>query len=180
MKNKLFIIIYCGLILFVSTICFAEFYKYKDSNGVQRFTDNLAEVPEDQRPNADKYKEYVPKKSGSNIEQKDAKEAEKKLPGAPPQSKELQIQALGKKIEKIREDLQKDYQQLVAKKKALEALDQKPGPKKAAQIKSLNEQAARLNKDIKAYNQKKETFIDTINEYKRQIRMLSAASTVTP
>ena len=28
---------------------FAEFYKYKDANGVLRFTDNLLEVPKDQR-----------------------------------------------------------------------------------------------------------------------------------
>ncbi len=34
----------------VSVSAFAEFYRYKDKNGVTRFTDNLAEVPEDQRP----------------------------------------------------------------------------------------------------------------------------------
>ena len=52
------------LILFLSLmlipgLCFAEFYKYKDANGVLRFTDNLGEVPKDQRENIQEYKESV-------------------------------------------------------------------------------------------------------------------------
>jgi chromosome segregation ATPase len=168
MKYKRLTIINIGLILFVSSLCFAEFYKYKDSNGFLRFTDNLAEV-------ADKYKEYVSEKVDSKEELKQAIEnTEKKLPGAPPETKELQIQVLGNKIKKIREDLHKEYQQLVAKKKSIEMLDQKKGPKNSKQIQYLNDQAEQLNKDIKTYNQKKETFVEAIKEYQKQIQMLSA------
>ncbi len=35
----------------------AEFYKYKDANGILHFTDDLNEVPEDQRPDVWRYKE---------------------------------------------------------------------------------------------------------------------------
>jgi len=184
-NNKVLITAYIVLILFLSTICFAEFYKYKDSNGYLRFTDNLAEVPEDQRPKADKYKEYVPKKPDTNAElnkaiQATEKQSNQKLPDAATQPKEIQIQNLGNKISKIQEDLQKEYQQLIAKKKAIEVLDQKAGPKKAAQMQLLKEQAEQLNKDIKAYNQKKEICIKAIKEYQRKIQMLSAKGIEQP
>jgi len=173
--KKLMIIINIVLILLVSSLCFAEFYKYKDSNGYLRFTDNLAEVPEDQRPKADTYKEYVPKKTASEVALKQAiEDTEKKLQGAPPETEELKIQILGNKIKKIRDDLHKEYQQLVSKKKALEALDQKAGPKNSKQIRYLNDQAEQLNLAINAYNKKKETFVDAMNEYQKQIKLLSA------
>ncbi len=48
MKIKL--ILLTGLIAFFALSASAEFYRYKDENGVYRYTDNLMEVPEDQRP----------------------------------------------------------------------------------------------------------------------------------
>jgi hypothetical protein len=35
----------------------AEYYQYRDQNGVLRFTDNLADVPEDQRQQIERYTE---------------------------------------------------------------------------------------------------------------------------
>lgn len=51
----------------------AEFYRYRDANGVLRFTDNLAEVPENQRP---KIKQYGESTDEMTPEQKAAKTAE--------------------------------------------------------------------------------------------------------
>jgi|GEM_PF-1036163 len=39
---------------------FADYYRYRDKNGVLRFTDDLSEVPEHQRPKLKKYKETQP------------------------------------------------------------------------------------------------------------------------
>jgi hypothetical protein len=168
-----------GLILFVSTICFAEFYKYKDSNGILRFTDNLAEVPESQRPKVDKYNEYIPKTPDTKAELLNAMKATedaslKKLSEKSVQSKEFQIQDLGNKIAKIQEDLQNEYKQLLERKKSLEAMDQKAMPKKSTQIISLNEQAAKLNKDIREYNQKKEICLEAIKKYQKELELLSS------
>jgi predicted transcriptional regulator len=171
---KLFPIIGLVLIIIVSSICFAEFYKYKDSNGVLRFTDNLAEVPEGQRPKADIYKEYVPEKPDTSKElQNEIQSSEEKLQDTTNNSKEIQIKVLGDKIAKIQKNLQKEYQQLIEKKKALEAMDQKAGQKDSTHIQYLNEQAAQLNKDIKTYNQKKETCLKAIMEYQKQLKLLS-------
>ena len=177
--TQLFIIICCGLLLTVSSICFAEFYKYKDSNGVLRFTDNLAEVPENQRPKADIYKEYISKKPDTQAALTEAieateKQATQEILNSSSQPKDLQIQHFGNKIAKIQADLNKEYQELLAKKKALEALDQKAGSKKSEQIKHLNEQASQLNKEIQAYNKKKETCMSAIRQYQSKIKMLSA------
>jgi len=165
-----------GLILFISSICVAEFYKYKDVNGVLRFTDNLAEVPEGQRPKADIYKEYVPEKPDTSEELQKAIQSAEQQSQHTNQSKERQIQFLGNKIAKIQEDLQKEYKQLIAKKKALEALDQKNGKKKSTQIQYLKEQADQLNNAIKTYNQKKISCMKAINEYQKQLKLLSAQS----
>ncbi len=46
-----------AVFLFLSTPSLAEFYRYRDANGIIRFTDNLGEVPPDQRPEVDSYAE---------------------------------------------------------------------------------------------------------------------------
>ncbi len=50
MKKFIFSII-CFFYIFFTTGAFAQFYQWKDKNGVKHFTDNLLEVPKDQRPN---------------------------------------------------------------------------------------------------------------------------------
>jgi hypothetical protein len=39
---------------------FADYYKYRDQDGVLRFTDNLGEVPAGQRPKTERYRETKP------------------------------------------------------------------------------------------------------------------------
>ena len=45
------------ILLVLPMLASAEIYKYRDQNGVLRFTDNLTEVPVDQRENIDQYQE---------------------------------------------------------------------------------------------------------------------------
>jgi len=54
------IILFCICFVFPLSAS-AEFYRYKDANGVLRFTDNLAEVPDDQKPKV--YEESLNKKA---------------------------------------------------------------------------------------------------------------------
>jgi len=49
----------------------AEYYQYRDQNGVLRFTDNLADVPEDQRPQIDIYTENEDLSSSEEESQED-------------------------------------------------------------------------------------------------------------
>ena len=169
-----------------SSPLFAEFYKYKDKDGVLRFTDNLAEVPENQRKGVDRYKEYVPPPppideqiaDDQSISVSSTTESPKTDPSAKKQQtqqdqNQLKIQVLGNKISKIKEDLQKEYKQLLAEKKTIEAIDQKNGKKKKTLIEDLNKKADLLNKKIKAYNQKKATYQQAIKAYQEKIKALS-------
>ena len=42
-----------GMVVYWATPAFCEYYQYTDQNGVLRFTDNLASIPPDQRPQPD-------------------------------------------------------------------------------------------------------------------------------
>ena len=55
MTNR--IIIMLLILLVLPALASAEIYKYRDQNGVLRFTDNLAEVPLAQRETVDEYQE---------------------------------------------------------------------------------------------------------------------------
>ncbi len=44
-------------LMLVPLISSAEFYKYRDESGVLRYTDDMNEIPKDQRPNMDAYSE---------------------------------------------------------------------------------------------------------------------------
>lgn len=52
----LFALLVCSLTL-MSASSFAEIYKYRDANGVLRFTDNPLEVPKDQQQSVQTYRE---------------------------------------------------------------------------------------------------------------------------
>ena len=174
------------LILFLqiqAVFVFAEFYKYKDANGVLRFTDTLSEVPEDQREKVDKYQEYIAPtksiedeissvkyllKSKTSNTLKPSKEQNKQK-----DQKNIQVQVLGNKISKIKEQLEKEYKKLLEEKKKLEALDKKTGKKKSKAIAQLNDQAKILNKKIQAYNQKKAAYMKAIKGYQSKIKALS-------
>ena len=51
------IIIMLLILLALPALSSAEIYKYRDKNGILRFTDNLTEVPLAQRENVDEYQE---------------------------------------------------------------------------------------------------------------------------
>ena len=58
MKIRLFFVLLAVVVICLPRVGNAEFYRYRDANGVLRFTDNLAEVPKDQRPGAQRYETF--------------------------------------------------------------------------------------------------------------------------
>ena len=84
----------------------AEFFQYTDENGIQRFTDNLADVPKDQR---NKVQQYV---EGLTLEADEAPKG--KILPAPkaPQAEQLQ---------KTKARLDKEYAELAKERNALES-----------------------------------------------------------
>lgn len=54
---RCFLWIFIFSLLLVPDSSFAEYYKYRDENGVIRFTDNILEVPKSQQENVEAYRE---------------------------------------------------------------------------------------------------------------------------
>lgn len=95
------------IILILLPICVsAEFYQYTDENGVQRFTDNLADVPINQREKVQPYTE------AQTLEADDVQTGDLSSPPGTSLAEELQ---------KTKTELDKEYAELTKERNALES-----------------------------------------------------------
>lgn len=143
------------LILFLSLmlipgLCFAEFYKYRDASGVMRFTDNLADVPKDQRQNIREYQEAVTP---------DAAE------GPVKEVQPLDLNTRADQLNAERDMLAKEYAELEKERENLEkaTLD----PQNTADFEAYKSQVDSYNIRIKAYEAKRKLFqakVDAFNK----------------
>ena len=134
----------------------AEFYKYKDANGVLRFTDNLLEVPEDQRENLQSYQEVVtPEES----------------PATPDTvKKEAALQDRNNRIEQMnaeREILAQSYSDLESERKAL--LESAPDPQDQKAYEAHRKSIEAFNEKIKTYEEKRKLFQDKVDAFNAEI-----------
>ncbi len=115
-KNMLRLI---GVLIFVISIwlpafVYAEFYRYTDENGVLHYTDNLVEVPVNQRKNVKQYKEEV-----------EVLATEEKLPGAEKATKNKSLPFQGdpqaQTLLKTKAKLDKEYAELTKEREKLES-----------------------------------------------------------
>jgi hypothetical protein len=118
----------------------AEIYKYRDANGVLRFTDNLAEVPPSQRPNVQSYQEI---KTTTIAAEETAAEPIADL-------KNIEEQLLRDKAV-----LDEEYTQLTELRDSLEAAST---PKTPEEIAVYEKQVADYNERLKAYEAKQQVF----------------------
>lgn len=146
--------------LLLAAPVYAEIYKYIDENGQKRWTDDLSQVPKQQRPSAQR----IETEKENPAEVSDA-ELEKAQPGSPPETEavlpdtaepgegaELDRDTL----EKEKADLDTQYQQLIEEKKQLEQM----------QAEDLSAAArADLNERISAYNSKMDQYDKQLNAF---------------
>lgn len=159
-------------LLVIPGICTAEFYKYVDKDGVVRFTDDISQVPEDQRKDMDTFKSVEP--PPALVEQEDAgtTDAAKK-----PVEKKGQLDARQQQLQTQIQQLDSEYQGLMEEKAALEQelATVRTKPKMRVyneKVRVLNEKLADysnrrsvLEKETQLYNEKAEA----INEQIRQM-----------
>ena len=152
----------------------AEFYRYVDEEGKVKYTDNLANIPVEQRPKAYEYDEsYDQFASPEGIERK--KPETESPDGAPKETEDLRLQreALTKEGEektleqKLREAgarLREEYQGLIKEKEELDKLttrrltetDRKELIKRVRDYNSRTEDYEKrreaFDKEVEAYN----------------------------
>lgn len=161
------------MVVFVVGAGRAEFYRYKDANGVLRFTDNLAEVPFDQRPKVHQYNDVEDSLTEEEKAAKKVKKEEKAalrrqkreaysrsgVPGSPDQAYNA--------LKKQETALEKEGRQLQAQQESLTKMRDRAS--NATEVNKVNERIAALNKRIADYERKRQQLMKRIDHYNKMI-----------
>ncbi|MDM8516882.1 DUF4124 domain-containing protein [Desulfobacterales bacterium HSG16] len=167
------IIVFIVLILFLLPLCsIAEFYRYKDENGVLRFTDNIMDVPENQRAEQRKYSEaddlltpeQKAKKRLQDNEKQDLSEKEKDSENSNGKKDKSAVPDKSGKLDelnKITQQLAQERNDLVKEREALEKL------REQANTKSKKD---KYNESAKRYNEKSNDYAKRTEEHTKNIK----------
>ena len=135
----------------------AEYYKYRDTNGVLRFTDNLLDVPEDQRANIQAYQEVVT--------------PEQKPEASDVEDEEAALKDRNSRIEQLhneRESLEQSFKDLEEERESL--LASPPTPQDQEAYQSHRKRIEAFNEKIKAYEEKRKGFQAKIDAFNNDLQ----------
>jgi hypothetical protein len=138
------------ILLALPALASAEIYKYRDQNGILRFTDNLTEVPLAQRENVDEYQEI---KTREDVAQPEPDRAT----GQDPHAAE-------KALLDEKGALDMEYNQLVEMRKSLEAAPQAGTPEEIA---AYENKVRDYNTRLQIYEVKQKAFREKVEEYNK-------------
>lgn len=138
-------------------------YKYRDAQGNIGYTDNILEVPADQRKKVTEYQSY---ESSSGATSNDASEGdevdkppEKETTGVPSDLKKEE-----QRLRKVQDDLTKEREALIAEREKVRAR----GKKNIANIavkQQIKKKIEALNQRISQYDQKSRQFQEDLKAY---------------
>ena len=157
------------IVMLIPTLSHAEFYKYRDASGALRFTDNLAEVPKDQRPKVQKYKEpddyLTPEQKAAKL--KAAREStDTASPGQKTTSLE-KTQATRMDLNKKKMALDQEYGELMKTKEALMA-GENEAMKTQEGTRAHREKVTRLNLRIVDFEKRRKAFEKEVDAFEKQ------------
>jgi uncharacterized coiled-coil DUF342 family protein len=132
------------VVLIIPGLAGAEFYKYRDANGVLRFTDDISEVPEDQRAKLKEYKSVVTPKPVEEVT--DAQSGPKKS----------ELEAMAQKLEAEKTALEEEYQTILDEDRRIKAMTE--DPENPPSPEEYNQQLRALRKKIDAYDARRRDF----------------------
>ncbi len=147
------------LLLLTPALAIAEFYKYFDENGAPHYTDNLAEVPEDQRPKVSRYQEVDDKLRPAEKFKKRQREdnARSKSEALKPKKNKRKLSSKKRaELEKNRTSLLQEKAELVNEQQALFKFNYRIADD--IEIKVQKKKIAKLNKRIQAYERRRQAF----------------------
>jgi predicted RNase H-like nuclease (RuvC/YqgF family) len=160
-------------LLVIPGICTAEFYKYVDKDGVVRFTDDISQVPEDQRKDVDTFKSVEPPPALETQEGSGSADAGQE--SAAPQKG--QLDARQQQLQAEIQQLDAEYQGLMEEKAALE--QELSTVRTKPKMRVYNEKVRVLNEKLSEYSNRrseleKETqmYNETAKAVNEQLRQL--------
>ena len=156
----------------------AEYYKYRDQNGVLRYTDNLSDIPEDQRPKAEtriQTEDYSPPPEPAQSEPKD-EERQKKIQEFNQKmaekrqalSQEMQSGSAGEHLQQIKDSLDQEYAELMKEKEAM--LQLRSQAKTVAEGKAYKEKVTVFNQKIADFEARRQAFIEEADAFNEKMK----------
>ena len=154
------------LTLLFAVHCYAEIYKYIDENGQKRWTDDLSQVPVEQRDSAERIQTEQTLENPADQATDDA---------APPEPVEKREQATFDTDEPNREALEKEkadldamYQELLQERQRIEKA--KSETKGAPAKRALRKRITAYNEKAETYEERLKAFNDNVTRYNQRIQ----------
>ena len=133
------------LLLSLPSSSFAEFYKYRDQNGMVRYTDNPLAIPKDQQEIAKSYREIKAIETAGEV------------------TKVEDMNDIQKKLWAEKEILDREYEGLVAEREALEKAAEMP--RNEAEYVVFEKEILDFNQRLRQYEEKRLLFKEKANVY---------------
>jgi len=156
---------------FPTTVC-AELYKYRDQNGVLRFTDNIADIPKDQRVGVETRQEVESNETPADFSQTTKQEVEERQKAlATPVFQEPQDEAeilSAQEMNQKKAALDQEYANLMKEKRAL--LESKKKIRNVPDSKAYNKKAEMLNQKIADFDTRREAFMEQADAFNQKMK----------
>ncbi len=166
-----------GMLIVFSGMSRAGVYKYTDSHGIAHYTDNLLQVPEDQRPalEDEPVESTQSRKAGSERENQSAtqKVAENKTLTSSNTAEASDTATSAEKLrlnrlQDKRKQLDGEYEAIMLEQERLSKM--RDTLKTAKEREMFTEAANRLNARIMAYENNRRVLAEQIRQYNEQVR----------
>ena len=147
----------------------AEIYKYIDADGQKRWTDDLSQVPKEQRPTAQRIEsqEDVATPAVEPADQGNANGSQPPSENDGTISDQSTAEPINRDaLEKEKADLDEQYSQLMEERKKLEEL--RAGDLDAKAREELNQRVLAYNKKAESYEKRLSHFNDNVDRFNRK------------
>ena len=151
----------CLVIIFMSTPVLGEFYRYLDESGNVKYTDDLGQVPEEQRPTA---KTYIESR-GIPEEKTDISAIEET---EPIQDSTAELNLIKIQLDKETLELKKEYEAMMKDQKALSEEQKKA--KTRVLIQKHNKKVLAFNEKTAQYEKKRKALDERIVKYNSEVK----------
>ena len=156
----------------------AEFYRYRDKNGTIRFTDNLAEVPPEQRADLKTYREVVSSPPTTAFPETDPSGQAPEPAATVSAEADEERRAAEETAARLRQRQEALIQEYEALQKERAALAKRDGQRvNNAQQARYTEAVEALNAKIRDYQQRREAYEQEVQAHNARMARQAAAET---